>query len=467
MRAFRSLLWISLAVCGCKAAGSDGTSVLVAIDASPPLTDVAKLNVTARAGGQTRTYPVEPPQRSLPPALSITIEVPSSVTGTFQVEVQALDSASTLLATAIGQVELAVGTVRDLRLTLVGSGAPDMSTADLTASADLTTVDLLGADLVALPDLTVVDLTPPPDMAACNLGAGPPYSLVGSGIALVEELLVDTDYVYWSSDDLAGIQRTLKAGCSAVENVTTFPSPVSWAMDATNIYFATGGGLYKCAKSGCGTSPTELASGEYYYMTLYNGVIYAFSNNDRILRSCATTGCGGNPTAISAAITRPNRLVATSTSIFMISGATGGTTTDGAILKCPLAGCGVANADLTTMTGSLITPTDIVASATNIYYTTYNGHTVESCAIGGCAIPTAKVLESSLNWGPTRLAIDGSFAYITNQPNGTVLKCALTGCGTTPTSLGGSETQAYGIGVDASGVYWARREATGRIRVYK
>lgn len=81
--------------------------------------------------------------------------------------------------------------------------------------------------------------------------------------------------------------------------------------------------------------------------------------------------------------------------------------------------------------------------------------TVMECAVTGCGSPTTVAADSS---GPWFVATDSSNVYWTNGA-GDVMKCALGGC-TQPTVLVQGQLGPYGIVASNGNVYWAN-EGTG------
>ena len=53
------------------------------------------------------------------------------------------------------------------------------------------------------------------------------------------------------------------------------------------------------------------------------------------------------------------------------------------------------------------------------------------------------------------IAIDATNVYWANDGSGTIMKCALAGCGGSPTVIVSSVIGPYGIAINASNVFWA------------
>jgi len=70
------------------------------------------------------------------------------------------------------------------------------------------------------------------------------------------------------------------------------------------------------------------------------------------------------------------------------------------------------------------------------------------------------VLAAALN-NPFRLVVDSDNVYWTNRDGGSVMQCAVGGCGGTPIVLAPSESTPTGIAIDSSHVYWANYSGGG------
>ena len=197
--------------------------------------------------------------------------------------------------------------------------------------------------------------------------------------------------------------------------------------------------------------------------------------------NCGACGhdCGGQacqagqcqPATLASSLSKPWGIAISATSVCWTN------TGDGSVMTAPVAG-GVAATVLATGQSN---PMSIAVDATNVYWVTTGGGTVMACAIGGCAgKPVALASGQSSPWG---IAVDAANAYFTvgaavsrvplaGAPDagavgsesktafpdsvGAVFKCALAGCGSSPTTLasGVFVGPANGLALDAGNVYW-------------
>jgi hypothetical protein len=164
---------------------------------------------------------------------------------------------------------------------------------------------------------------------------------------------------------------------------------------------------------------------------------------------------GAIPTVLASNLT-PVAITFDATNVYW----TNGYTSAGAVFKCAKAGCGHTP---TPLAQNQPAPGGIVADATNVYWA--NGGTngsdgqIVKCAIAGCTAPTP--LVSGLS-NPAYLALDNGILYWTNQgpapggatPGGSVMACAVGGCGGTPTTMATNLESPYAIATDGIDVYW-------------
>ena len=231
------------------------------------------------------------------------------------------------------------------------------------------------------------------------------------------------------------------------------PGPISVATDGAYLYWVNEGlasvmgGVMGCPLSGCGTAPTQLASGRASPQGLAVVAGNVFWNEQpaggtQVFR-CATGGCGGSPTLLATdqgSGTFTYWLTADATNVYWAD--------TGKVLKCPATGCGT---NPTLVAGSP-TPFGVAVDATNIYWSTQNGQ-VFKCPIAGCG--GSGTLLVSGQGAIEDIAVDSAYIYWTDSQSGTVAKCAIAGCGNSPTVIAASQVMPMaGIAVDATSVYW-------------
>jgi hypothetical protein len=108
---------------------------------------------------------------------------------------------------------------------------------------------------------------------------------------------------------------------------------------------------------------------------------------------------------------------------------------------------------LATATATLAIATDGV----NVYWTNEPGGTIQKCAVGGCG---GNPTTLASNQGSTGfIAVDAGYVYWTWINNmtfsdGGVRRCAVAGCGGNPTSLVTTTGSFSSIAVDGTSAYW-------------
>jgi hypothetical protein len=132
----------------------------------------------------------------------------------------------------------------------------------------------------------------------------------------------------------------------------------------------------------------------------------------------------------------------------------------GAVVKCAIGGCGGMPTTLATGQGTPGGSVGVIAvDSTNVYWTdpgTFGGSdgAVVKCAIAGCGgSPTTL---ASGQHTPAGIATDGTNVYWTNggSSSGSVVMCPVGGCGGVPTTLASSQSYPGGIAVEGTSVYW-------------
>lgn len=219
-------------------------------------------------------------------------------------------------------------------------------------------------------------------------------------------------YVNYTSYDPAtsNVKRALLSGTSSA-TVSSGEKPTSLAIASNTVYWTELGGIYGCP------------IGDY---------------------------CG-QPTTPIVARTKPSRgLVATATKFAWME--------DGSIYACSKSSCA---STIVTLASGQASPRQMTIDGDTLYWTNDGdadgaGSLMTVSINGGVA---ASPFLCGLNH-PNGIVTDASNVYFTNRGtapdfnDGTVVKCAKTGCSNTPTLLAQSQKQPLGITLDSARVYW-------------
>jgi hypothetical protein len=110
------------------------------------------------------------------------------------------------------------------------------------------------------------------------------------------------------------------------------------------------------------------------------------------------------------------------------------------------------------LAGSQNNPQALYVDSSNVYWTATNAGTVMKCAIGGCGL-TPTTIASGQN-GPEGIIVDANNVYWVNYDGGSVARCAIGGCAGTPTTLATGLGSPTSVAVDATYVYWTSTGGT-------
>jgi hypothetical protein len=191
--------------------------------------------------------------------------------------------------------------------------------------------------------------------------------------------------------------------------------------------------------------PNAMAADEtYVYWTGLAGTV----------ARCGVAGCGGVPTVLTSAAAVPTGIAVDAMGVYWAE-SDGVVGLGPGIFTCPPSGCSPAPVELAAVSDQ---PRSLAIDATDAYWTTFTS--VMKCALAGCGgTPTIVAAGVSKPWGyPVRIAVDATNVYWVNFDGTTpeLLRCAKTGCAGAPTTL--AAAQAESLAVDATNVYWTHAD---------
>jgi hypothetical protein len=322
--------------------------------------------------------------------------------------------------------------------------------------------------------------------------------VIASGQASPAAIAVQGAYVYWinrgtnaTTDSKAPLGWTggqvLKcdvAGCPAspillasdVDQISNEATPPAFVVNGESVYWSddSRSGIVTCGAAGCGGQPVQLAAGIAQGLAVFEGTFY-WTEFTADLFVCSLAGCGSSQPTLWAAGYTPAALgVAVDASgVYWIAQA------PDTLFTCPQGGCGGSPTVLMAGSNVVADSRQLALDADNVYFTDGNPGIgmILACPKSGCgANPT--VLASGLD-APVAIATDGINVYWTETGSnftaagpvtgaGLVRKCAVGGCGNSPTTLASGLDDPGGIALDDTDVYWTEAgagasTATGRI----
>jgi hypothetical protein len=162
-------------------------------------------------------------------------------------------------------------------------------------------------------------------------------------------IAVDQGGELFFEDVATGFYKCATSGCSDNPSlVATLNTGVvsRFALDATKLYWGSVGNIWACNKTGCGTPTIPLNNSQLYVTAVayYAGNLYwtdrGGSETDGRVVTCSVVNCL-SPTTLVQNRDEPFAITVDATGIYWLErGTAAGSYADGAVLYCPLGGCG-------------------------------------------------------------------------------------------------------------------------------
>jgi hypothetical protein len=295
-------------------------------------------------------------------------------------------------------------------------------------------------------------------------------------------IAVDATSVYWTCPPATGLAGPGTVTKCAIGGCGGTPTdlfsgqgiPYRIAVDATSVYWTDfwDAAVVKCPTSGCPSNqPIVLASGQANTQAIaVDATSVYWSNapngNPVTIMKCAIGGCSGNPTVLGSGQDYGWNIAVDAMNVYWTDSPGIPNQNDGAVVKCAIGGCGMSPS---AVASGQERPTNIAVDAQNVYWDRGepSGASLVKCAIGGCDGNPTVLTALATDMGVGRLVADGKHVYwtyeghfdqtgytYTSRHDGTVMKCAIGGCGGSPTVLASNLGAPTDIAVDATSVYW-------------
>ena len=337
------------------------------------------------------------------------------------------------------------------------------------------------------------DGAPPPDAPAED-GCAPGFARCGSGACNVQ-LEVDPKNCAACGHDCRGAP-CLNALCQPTLVASGQNGPAYVAVADGVVYWtnATAGTVMRANADGTGRAQLAGGLASPWVIKVANGRVYV---GDDVTGGALTAMDldGGNAANLTGPQGSPRGISVTSTQVFF-----GTEDPDaGAIQRVTVDGTG-----LTVLVAPVSGPKDLVTDGVNVYFAALGDRHIGKVPVGGGA--SAVVANASAPFGltvfgsnlfytnraaldaggaigrvgtdgtgqivlapaedlPRSIAVDGNFAYWTNEGDGTVKRVPVTGGAVTTLATG--QIQPWGIALDDGFVYWAAKGAGLVLRVAK
>jgi len=167
-------------------------------------------------------------------------------------------------------------------------------------------------------------------------------------------------------------------------------------------------GVVTCATTGCLTGPTILAQAkEPLGIAVHGGTVYWADRNGGNILACGASGCGETPTVLASRQKSPVRVAVDDTKVYWTNQA------NGTVMACLLPTC---DGGPFTFASAQSQPTGIAVDASGVYWTNFGnsdtGGTIMTCPLTGCGAAPRQLAGGQRH--PLALALTGSRVYWVN-----------------------------------------------------
>jgi hypothetical protein len=115
--------------------------------------------------------------------------------------------------------------------------------------------------------------------------------------------------------------------------------------------------------------------------------------------------------------------------------------------------CSLSGSSCTPTTAMTVSyPLGMYSDGTYLWVTAHDG-TVSRCNVNSNCGASPKVISAAQK-NPNAIVADANYAYWANTGSGQIMRCAVGGCGATPTPLV-TVTNPYAMAIDEQAIYWA------------
>jgi hypothetical protein len=212
--------------------------------------------------------------------------------------------------------------------------------------------------------------------AGCPEGGPVVYSPEGGGVDGGENMsgfAANGSHLYWANVASIGFIGTVyecvaeECAGTLAELSSSFGFPFAVAVDDSNIYWINSGPnqVLRCALPSCGSTPEVFANIPFTGAVPFSGlalyaddVYWTQGSAEGGVFTCPKSGCGASPTTLATGQASPTFVAVDDSGVYWANGS-GGT-----IMQCPLSGCKAPN-----LLASTVAPFAIALDPVSVYFT--------------------------------------------------------------------------------------------------